>query len=171
MRYLTIVRHAKAEKPAVGQSDFDRALTERGQRQSAQLREWAKDPAALGAYGPATALVSAAQRTRETYALGFAGTNFVHAMETSELIYNGHRHVSGEDLLAELAAIDPVTESLLVVGHNPTVLELALLLAPSPPPDFEGDRFPTGTAMVFALNDEPIGLRHYPFVTSFVPID
>jgi phosphohistidine phosphatase len=170
MRYLTIVRHAKAAAAESGQSDFDRPLTARGRAQCEMLRTWANDPRALGAYGPVTALVSAAARTRETYAVAYAGTTFVHALSTSELIYNGKRDVSAEDVLAELAAIDPVTESLMVVGHNPTVYELATLLSGGEIPELHRAKYPTACAIVLALpDDETVGLRRYDYVRGFIP--
>ena len=170
MRYLTIVRHAKAAAGDVGHSDFDRPLTPRGRAQCEMLRTWANDPGALGAFGPVTALVSSSARTRETYAVAFAGTTFVHALETSELIYNGQRDVSAHDVLVELAAIDPVTESLLVVGHNPTVFELAVLLGGNDIAELQRNKYPTACAIVLALpDDETVGLRHYEYVKGFVP--
>jgi len=170
MRYLIVVRHAKAVPAEAGIDDFDRPLNEKGRAQASLLRTWVTDKKKLGAYGPATALVSSAARTRETYALAFAGTAMVHAVETSALIYNGHRDVTAEEVLAELAAIDPVTESLMVVGHNPTVLELVELLAEGTVDAIDRGRYPLGAAIVLRLpEDEQIGLRKYPFVKSFVP--
>jgi len=170
MRYLTIVRHAKAEPANVGENDVDRVLSTRGRHQASKLREWVKDPEELGHYGPVTALVSAAARTRETYSVAFAGTAFVHAVETSELIYNGRRDVSAEDLLAHLAAIDPVTESLLVVGHNPTVFELATMLASSPIKILSKGKYPLGAAIVLEIDETAlIGPGPYRLVTTFVP--
>jgi phosphohistidine phosphatase len=170
MRYLTIVRHAKAVAHDAGYEDFDRPLNARGRAQAELLREWAKDPGGLGAYGPVTALVSASARTRETYATAFAGTKFIHAVETSSIIYNGHRDVSAADVIAELAAIDPVTESLMVVGHNPTVFEMVSLLADGRVKALDGDRYPLGAAIVLRLrDDEPVSMSRYRFVEAFVP--
>ena len=169
VRYLTIARHAKAEKASLNQRDFDRALSERGRRQCEQLRRWASDDAALGRFGPTTALVSAAARTRETFTRAFDGTSFVADAVVSELIYNGGRDVSAEDLLIDLSAIDPVTTSLLVVGHNPTVLELLWSLVVDLPAAFS-ERFPTGAAYVIALpEDQQIGLASYELVARYVP--
>jgi phosphohistidine phosphatase SixA len=170
VRYLTIVRHAKAASLADNGSDYDRPLTKKGRAQSERLRFAVVDETVLGQFGPATALVSGAARTRETYALAFAGTPFVHAVAMSDFIYNGYQHVSADYAIAELASVDPVTESLLLIGHNPTVLELAYALADEEIPALAGDRYPLGAAVVFALRDgEPIGNRQYPFVTAFVP--
>ena len=171
MRYLTIIRHAKAVKASPGGSDFDRVLNERGRHQCAQLRQWASDEQTFRRYGPATALVSAAARTRETFQLAFDDTPFVLRREFSELIYNGTRDVSGEDLLGHLAALDPVTTSLLVVGHNPTVLDLAYLLMRELPDSLRHDRYPLGGAYVLALpEDRPVSIERYECVDSFVPL-
>ena len=170
MRYLTIVRHAKAAPVQSGANDFDRPLSAKGRAQCEQLRVWVSDPNSLGAYGPTTALASSSARTRETYAVAFAGTPFVHALEVSSLIYNGARHVSAQDLLSELAAIDPGHESLLVVAHNPSVLELVRTLCVEEIPALAKDKFPTSTAVVLRLvENETVGLRSYSFETSFLP--
>ncbi len=170
VRYLTIVRHAKAVPISPGGRDIDRELAERGRDQCAALRLWASDSTSLGSYGPTTALVSSAARTRQTFTLAFEGTPFVAHHEFSSLIYNGVRDVSAEDVLIDLAAVDPVTTSLLVVAHNPTVLELVLGLARRAPKDFRDGRYPLAGAFVLALpDDRPVGLAHYDVVDRFVP--
>ncbi len=170
VRYLTIVRHGESSPASAGQTDFARTLSERGRAQCARLREWASDAGALGAYGPVSALVSAAARTLETFERAFEGLEFVASVQSSELMYNGKRDVTGEDLLIDLAALDPVTTSLLVVGHNPTVFELVTELAVSLPGKLRRGHFPTGAAYVLALpEDVPVGLGPYELVAKFVP--
>ena len=169
MRYLTIVRHAKAEKESDDGSDFTRALNARGRRQCEQLRAWASNENELGQFGPTTALVSAAARTTETFRRSFEGTAFAAEHHESTLFYNGRRRVTAEDALIDLAAIDPVTTSLLVVGHNPTVLELLLTITRDLPAEFE-DEYPLAGAYVLELrDDEPVGPGPYSFVRRFVP--
>jgi phosphohistidine phosphatase SixA len=169
MRFLTIVRHAKAEKDSDDGSDFARTLSGRGRRQCERLREWASSDEELGQFGPTTALVSAAARTLETFHLAFEGTSFVSDVHASALIYNGRRRVTAEDVLIDLAAIDPVTTSLLVIAHNPTVLELLLTLASDLPLEFAHE-YPLAGAYVLALrDDEPVGLGPYEFVRRFAP--
>jgi phosphohistidine phosphatase SixA len=156
MRFLTIVRHCEAEP---GSADYDRVLTAAGRAQGRHLREQV-ETGDLSAFGPATALVSSASRTRETYALAFAGTPFVRALETSDLIYNGKRDVSATDLLSALAEIDPVTENLLVVAHNPSVYELAATLADELPEALIRSGFAVGSAVVMEIrDDQPISLE------------
>ncbi len=170
MRFLTVLRHCKASPATAGGSDYERPLNERGRNQAAQLREWASDPNQLGRYGPTTALVSGAARTRETYVRAFDDTGFVHHLEYSDLIYNGRRDVTPEDLLIDLAAIDPVSTSLLVVAHNPTVLELVLALATKAPATLRGGHYPLGGAFVLELpEDEQVGLKRYDVVASYIP--
>ena len=170
MRYLTVVRHAKSSPAGPGESDYDRTLAKRGRRECEELREWACDPDGLARFGPSTALVSAAARTRETFRRAFEGTAFVEGVEYSERIYNGRRDVTAEDLLIELASIDPVTSSLLVVGHNPTVLELVLSLCRVVPGALRDERYPLGGAFVLELPDTgQIGRARYDVVASYVP--
>lgn len=170
MRYLTVVRHAKALPASPGGSDFDRVLAERGLAQCAQLRAWAKDLEQLGRFGPTTALVSDAARTRETFVRAFDGTDFVTHVEFSRDIYNGRRHVSAEDLLANLATIDPLTTSLLIVGHNPTVHELMFLIAEELPMTLRGVHYPLGGAFVLALdNDLTVETKRYEVVAMYDP--
>lgn len=169
VRYLTIVRHAKAEKGTGGIADYDRQLNDRGRRQCDALRAWASDKTQLGRYGPTTALVSNAARTRETFKRSFEETPFVESVFYSELIYNGVHNVSAEDVLIDLAAIDPVTTSLLVVGHNPTVLELLWTLGKGLPSSLR-EGYPLAGAFVLEIpDDQQIGLGPYPLAKSFVP--
>jgi len=169
MRFLTIVRHAESTPAAPGGSDRQRTLSPRGEAQCAQLRAWALDPSALGTFGPTTALVSAATRTTQTFNESFLDTPFVADVTFSSLIYNGQRDVTAEDLLIDLAAIDPVTTSLLTVAHNPTVTELLSTLL-GELPDSAREGIPVGGAYVLRINDnEPVGRTRYELVTAFLP--
>jgi phosphohistidine phosphatase len=171
VRYLTVVRHAKSSPAKPGEADFVRTLNKRGRDECERLRAWASDVNELGQYGPTTALVSSAARTRETFRRAFHGTAFVERCEFSELIYNGRRDVSAEDLLIDLAAIDPVTTSLLVVAHNPTVHEVMIALAKELPKSLRGDHYPLGGAYVLALpDDRQVGLERYDVVASYIPV-
>jgi phosphohistidine phosphatase SixA len=169
VRFLTIVRHAKAERNSSDGSDFARGLNGKGHRQCRQLRIWASDDKELGRFGPVTALVSSAARTTETFRDAFEGTPLVADHQESTLIYNGLRHVSAEDVLIDLAAIDPVTTSLMVVGHNPTVLDLLVMVTKDLPLEFSRE-YPLAGAYVLELrDDEPIGPGPYSFVARYVP--
>ena len=127
------------------------------------------DSQGLAKYGPTTALVSSAARTRETFKRAFEDTPFVKTVSFSELIYNGKRDVSAEDLLIDLAAIDSVVTSLLLVAHNPSVHELVFSLTQELPDVLKGE-YPLGGAFVLAIPDnQQIGLVQYELVDSFIP--
>ncbi|MEO9180697.1 MAG: hypothetical protein ABI298_03495 [Acidimicrobiales bacterium] len=170
MRFLTVVRHAKASPAVAGESDFDRTLNKRGRDQCEQLHEWASHQKEMAKYGPTTALVSSSARTSETFTRAFEGTRFVERVDFSDCIYNGHRDVSAEDVLIELARIDPVTSSLMVVAHNPTVHELMFSLALTMPKSLSHEHYPLGGAYVLELpDDRQVGLARYNVVESFIP--
>ncbi len=169
VRYLIVVRHATAEDPEPGRGDYERALTKKGRRQCARLRAWAEDPGALGRFGPATAVVSTAARTRETFERGLAGTPLVAESFESAALYNGRRHVGVEDVVGELVAHDTADRSLLVVGHNPTVREVVDVLGVGVPLAREA-WFPKGGAVVLEIaDDRPIGAGGHRCVGFFDP--
>src|SRR5436190_15261906 len=64
MRKLILMRHAKAEAKAPSGEDFDRSLTERGQRDATIMGKVLADAWMT----PDLALVSASERTRQTWA-------------------------------------------------------------------------------------------------------
>lgn len=170
VRYLTIVRHAKSSPATPMGSDFERPLNGRGKKQCKQLRAWAEDEQSLGRFGPVAALVSSAERTRETFERSFGGTPWVISQEFKKSIYGGVREVTGKDLLQALIEFDPVTTSLLLIGHNPSMHELAELLAVEVPHELRARGYALGGAYVFLLpDDQPIGFKRYEIVASFIP--
>lgn len=120
MLTLMLLRHAKAEAHGRG-DDFERALTERGEA----------DAAALGLYMagvglvPALALVSAARRTRTTFERFEAAVGVGIPAHIEESLYNA----TGDELRSVLKLVDAANTTLMVVGHNPGVMDLAILLA------------------------------------------
>lgn len=120
MKRLLLMRHAKTENWYQGTDDEGRALVARG---------WA-DARLIGAallargWTPDHVLVSTARRTRETWsALAEGMPNISH--EVLEDLYLSTR----EQLLdLALSALEE-TETLLVIGHNPGMHEVAGHLA------------------------------------------
>jgi len=151
MRRLILFRHAKAEPRGPGEADFDRALSERGRADAALIGK------ALAADNliPDYALISPARRTAETWIC--ARDNFPRIRaELNRNLYDA----TAEEIRA---AIEPAAErcdTLIVIGHNPGLHELAVeLLVESAASAAEVDqvesRFPTATAAVFAI--DPVG--------------
>jgi phosphohistidine phosphatase len=116
MRRLLLLRHAKTERASPGERDRDRKLTERG-RQDAPI---------IGAYlarhrlVPDLVVASPAARTRETWELVAAALGKAPHLATDERIYN-----AGTDALVELIRETGDVRTLLVVGHNPGLHDLA----------------------------------------------
>jgi phosphohistidine phosphatase len=120
---LLVLRHAKSEKAEAGMSDRERRLNARGQR----------DATTMGAYiarhglAPDLAVVSTAQRTRETWERIAAALSMPPAPIYEEGLYNAR----SDALLAVIRQIDGIAPTLLVIGHNPGLHDLARTLIAS----------------------------------------
>lgn len=140
MDRLILLRHGKAEAEAPTGQDFDRALTGRGARDAALV---AHALAAAG-YVPDLTLVSPAARAKETWEA--AAPFFPDAqVEWAPVLY----HIDPQGIL-DLAK-DQKARTVMVVGHNPGLGELAAHLAREVGPlDFPG--FPTGAAAIIEFD-------------------
>jgi phosphohistidine phosphatase len=115
---LIVMRHAKAEQSAP--SDFERRLVERGHADATEAGAWL----ARRGWVPDHALVSAAVRTRETFASVAAGGGFDLEPELDRSLYS-----ADPESVVDVARLLPSSvQSLLIVGHNPTMGSLAQLL-------------------------------------------
>lgn len=145
MRHLTLMRHAKAQQPSGEMTDHQRPLSKRGVRQAHAmayvLQRWQSLAGKV--------CVSTALRTRQTF----------DAIESLHLQRQLDRHVllddalytfDGDALLAWLKALPNDTERVLVIGHNPALVELAQWLDDDAPPSL-----PTGSVLHFTLPDAP----------------
>lgn len=146
MPTLILARHAKAEAPAPGLNDTDRALALIGRKASTMLGE----VIARAGYAPDLALVSPAVRTQQTWKLMQSAFG---ACSTSTVDSLYETHVAG--VLAELHQVGDV-DTVIVVGHEPTSSALAAHLAG---PDSDRTAFQrvslglaTGTAAVLEFD-------------------
>jgi len=123
MRRLLLLRHAKAERAEPGEPDIERALAERGR----------KDAARIGAYmaghslTPDRVAISPATRTQETWKCTATAFRPAPAATTAERLYDATPHT----ILAVIKGMPATAHTLLVVGHNPGLHELALMLIAS----------------------------------------
>jgi phosphohistidine phosphatase len=121
MKTLLLLRHAKSSWDDPSQADFDRPLAPRGLKAAKRMgrelafREWL----------PERALVSPAARTRETWKLVAAELPNAPAADFPKTLYD----TSVEKILAQLRRTAEATNTLLVLGHNPGLEELAKQLA------------------------------------------
>jgi phosphohistidine phosphatase len=148
MDRLILLRHGKAERDSESGDDFDRKLTDRGLRESAAM---AANLADLGMI-PDIVLVSAAARTRQTWAS--AQPSFPDAASRIERSL----YLAEERVIRELAeAAGETSGTVMVVGHNPGLQELAIRLlaegsAPAPLIARAHAAFPTAAAAVFLFD-------------------
>ena len=122
MKTLTLLRHAKSSWDDTVERDFDRPLNARGYRAAQRM---GAEIASLGLAFD-TVCASPAVRVKETLA-GVekgAGTRFAPRFEP--LIYLA----SGDTLLEVVHGLDDAAGSALLVGHNPGLEDLLLMLVP-----------------------------------------
>lgn len=138
---LILARHAEAEYDAI--TDTARRLTARGQACAIKLGfELARRVREID-----LAIVSAAARTQETYALA-AQSLAVAAFERSAELYNA----SVGELLASVAELAPELDTVLFVGHEPTISGAGSVLATRrAAADALAFGIPTGTALVLEM--------------------
>jgi phosphohistidine phosphatase len=141
MKRLIVVRHAKATHKA-GFEDFDRPLTTRGRRDARAAGAWLSGHG----YVPDLVLCSSARRTTQTWdgvVTGMPAGNEIEVWSEPQL------YGASEDTALDLIGATPAdVTALMLVGHNPTVQEVAATLIG------DGDlAFPTCAIAVIGLGD------------------
>ena len=120
MKTLFLLRHAKAENPAPGSTDLNRALNERGRREAQAVGTFIKKQNLRFDL----VLCSTAVRARETAELVLAAAELA-----AKVRYDGRIYEAGPPRLREVTAeIEAHTSTVLLVGHNPGMEELLQLL-------------------------------------------
>lgn len=119
-RWVWVLRHAKA---AQGPVDHERALTDRGRRQSAELHDRISGLGG-GSPAPSAILCSSARRARQT-AQGVVGG---FDPEPPVLVERELYQADADDVVDRLRSLPDEDAAVMVVGHNPTLLDLVLLL-------------------------------------------
>jgi phosphohistidine phosphatase len=125
MRRLLLLRHAKTEIDAPSGRDQDRRLDDRGQRDAAQLGDW------IAAHPPfpEAVLVSHAVRARQTWDIAWEAMKDRVAAPQVEILpelYGADPAQILETIRTATVPADP--KQLLLVGHNPGMHEVALML-------------------------------------------
>jgi phosphohistidine phosphatase len=133
---LIVMRHAKAgELP--GGPDAERALTERGRRDSASAGQWLR----ASGYEPEAVICSAARRTRQTWQQLSAELATEPSFGSDRALY----HAGPDDLMEIVAETPDSVSSLMYIGHNPAAAQFAC--------DLTGTElhFPTAAIAVIGL--------------------
>lgn len=142
-RTLLLMRHAKSDYPT-GVADHERPLAPRGVRQAGLAGDW------LRAHAPAIdgVLCSTATRTRET----LRNIRIDAPVRYSERLYAS----TPGTLIDEINTVDDGINTLLVIGHEPTMSALALGLGRAASSDTAAAerisvKFPTSAIAVLAV--------------------
>lgn len=123
MRRLMLLRHAKSDWSTPGRADRERVLSARGERDAPKVGRYLAEHDLV----PQHAIVSAAERTRQTWQhLGRKVTE-IPTVTIDERIYEA----APADILAAIAETPADAASVMVVGHNPGLQSVALMLTGS----------------------------------------
>jgi phosphohistidine phosphatase len=148
MHTLYLIRHAKSSWADPTLPDRERPLAPRGRRDGKRI---AKHLVRLRIQ-PELVLCSTAERTRETLelvrpALGTTGTVKVEA---------GLYAASSDELLERIRIVPEEVASMMLIGHNPGLQDLALVLA-SAGAELERltAKFPTAALATLTLANTP----------------
>ena len=132
MKRLLLFRHAKAVPGSAGTDDHARELMPRGRDDAARTGRYIE----RRDYTPEVILSSTSARTMETVEL--ASAYFAAArIDYLEPLYLAEPEV----ILSLVKLIPDKVRSVMVVGHNPGLEQLATLLAREPVKRKERDRF------------------------------
>jgi len=149
MRRLILFRHAKTEARSPTGDDVSRRLTERGRDEAALMGR----VLAAACYAPDLALVSPAVRARETWEA--LAASFPRArVEWRKALYEA----TPEEVADETSFDTEAADTVIVVGHNPSLQELAvnlLIEGGGAHSDIEqlSAGFPTAAAAAFIIDD------------------
>ncbi len=121
MKTLYLLRHAKSSWTDTGIGDRDRPLAPRGERAAEKIANHLRQQGVA----PAIVLCSSARRARETLAVVAPafGSATQHAVE------EGLYAASAAELLSRLRRIPDRPPSVMIIGHNPGLQDLAVTLA------------------------------------------
>lgn len=141
MKKLTLLRHAKSGWDDPVSRDFDRPLNAKGKRAAERVGQYLRAQDIHFDH----VVASPAVRVVETIEHLAEGTGELMAPAWDKRIYLA----SAVSLLDVVQEADDAYESLLVVGHNPGLEDLVLMLVPDRPEDAARDqveeKFPTAS--------------------------
>ena len=150
MRRLLLLRHAKAERLQPGGNDCDRVLAERGCADALKIGAYM----VRHAFMPDLAVVSSSVRTRQTWDQLAAAFQDIPPAKFEDRLYEA----SPQAMIEVIRETAPRVGTLLLIGHNPGLQELAAILIGAGDVDARQrlkEDFPTSALAVvnFALED------------------
>jgi phosphohistidine phosphatase len=143
MPRLLLLRHAKSSWDDIDLDDFDRPLNSRGRRAAPLMGRHCTQHNLV----PQAILCSAARRTRET----LAGLIPYFSSDLDIRVSRDLYMTSEATHLAHVRAVGDTTRTAMLIGHNPTMQDLALRLIGSGNPSLREEieeKFPTAAIAV-----------------------
>jgi phosphohistidine phosphatase len=142
---LYLLRHLKSSWDDALLGDHDRPLAPRGRKAGKKLARHVRQ----NGVAPELVLCSPAVRTRETFdavrsALGKPEARFLPQLYAA----------SDDDLLAAVRGVEPEVRSVLLIGHNPGLHDLALALTGRGDEEARGrlrEKLPTGALVTLSF--------------------
>ena len=145
-RRILLLRHAKSAWNEPGRDDYDRPLAPRGRRAAAVMGVYLRDEDLV----PDLVISSGARRAMETWEIAAHELRHPPAFEHDRALYMA----TAELLLRRLRKLPHAVKTVLVVGHEGGVDDLARRLAADGPAPLRrrlGEKFPTAALAVIAL--------------------
>ena len=124
MRRLMLLRHAKTEIDAPSGRDHDRRLDDRGRRDAAEIGHWTGSNPPF----PDEVLVSTAVRARQTWDLAWEAMKDRVPAPDVKIVDELYGAEPAQLLEMVRMASDGDPKRLMLVGHNPGMHEMALML-------------------------------------------
>jgi phosphohistidine phosphatase len=151
VKSVWILRHGKAASKSTKGDDHGRALTARGRRQSAEVATYVAQKLSSGTAAPDMVVSSSAARARATAEPVHAALGDGVPMDIEPELYGA----DADDVVDRLRLLADDIDGVMIVGHNPTFQDLALLLVS--PDDGTGhsrleDGFPTAALAVVTFD-------------------
>ncbi len=144
MKRLYLLRHAKSSWDEPALEDRDRPLASRGERAARLIAEHVRREG----ISPALVLCSTSLRTRQTLAALLPVLAGDAELRLEDALYGA----GAEELRARVRAVPDPVSSVLLIGHNPGLHELALSLAGRGAGlERLRERFPTGALATLAI--------------------
>jgi phosphohistidine phosphatase len=146
-RTVILLRHGKSSWSDSTLADIDRPLAPRGERASRKLAKYMRRKRIQ----PSLVLCSPSLRTRQTLEAVESSLGKRCAVEVVPQLYAA----SEQELLERLQALPESVSSVMLIGHNPGLHNLALVLASrgADLPQLE-EKFPTGVLATLIVHSQ-----------------
>jgi phosphohistidine phosphatase len=147
VRTVLLLRHGKSSWSDPALADVDRPLAPRGERAAKSIAKYLRRKKVR----PALVLCSPSLRTRQTLAAIEPSLGRRSRVELVPQLYAA----SERELLERLQALPDSIESVMIIGHNPGLQDLALALASqgADRPQLEA-KFPTGALATLVVRNK-----------------